>query len=129
MKYILVILPALLVGCVAGFWLGHEAAQVPPLMSVMPESAKNRPCERIREFEIFQALREGGLAHGCETISGHRVCRGQLAFISNQRGMEFFDGKIVRVTQGKCFVFDGVYRYTDRERRERNVPMVWIRER
>jgi len=128
MRYVLVILPSLLVGCIAGMWLGYESAQIPPLQQTMPESAQARSCESVREFNVLQATREGALAFACESV-GAKHCSGQLAFIPNQRNIEFFDDQRVRVAQGQCFVFDGVHRYTNREGRERTVPIAWIRNR
>jgi len=130
MKKLLFIIPSLLVGCVTGIYLGYDMARYEGLAisQAMPESAQTRRCETIREFEIFQATSRGALAHGCEETIG-RSCRGQLVFIPNQRDIEFFDGKRVRVTQNQCFVFYGVHRYRTVEDRERSVPIVWIRSR
>ena len=132
MKTVLAVIVAIIVGIFIGYEVGYEAGSNPaspisqsPSISGMPESAISRPCEKVREFQIFQALPDGGLANACDSV-GANLCLGQLAFIPNQGNMEFFDGKRLTAAKSQCFVFDGVYSYTDREKRPRTVPLVWI---
>ena len=132
MKTVLAVIIAIIVGIFIGYEIGYEAGNNPasplsqsPSISVMPESALNKPCEKAGEFQILQALLEGGLANACDSVVAG-TCVGQLAFIPTQRDMELFDGKRIRIAKGQCFVFDGVYRYIDREERQRTVPVAWI---
>ena len=132
MKNALAIIIACALSCIVGIFLGYklgyEVENNPsPSIFVMPESAINRSCEKIRVFEIFQTLPDGGLANACGSVDVD-LCLGQVAFIPNQESIDFFDGKRITVAKGQCFVFDGVYSYTNREEKPRTVtvPLVWV---
>lgn len=85
--------------------------------------ADNDKCISMNKFEIFQAVDGGALAHEC-TFSEGCSAFNQLVFLKEQRGMDYYDGLVVKVPTDKCAVQDGVYRYTTKQEVQKTVPFI-----
>ncbi len=112
MRKVLLILPILLMGCVEG-----------SRVFAPPETIINSKCETVYQYQIFQALENGGLAHDCSDYLGD-TCWGLLVFIPAGKGVEYYDDQIIRVPEGKCAVYEGVYRYTTKQDIMKTIPKV-----
>lgn len=83
----------------------------------------NEKCESVKELEVFQTLNDGALAFVCERKSYDDCAMGHTVFVEKQRGVEFWDKKRIKAPKDKCIVFDGVYKYTSKDERERTIPV------
>lgn len=83
----------------------------------------NKDCIGIDEFKVFQALDGGALAHECTFAEGCSTWN-QLVFLSKQRGIDYYDGLIVKAPNKKCAIRDGVYRYTTKQEISKTVPVI-----
>ena len=94
--------------------------------NVPPETILNNKCEDVDQFKIFEVIDNGALASACEEKSYGVYCHGQTAFFLNQKGVEYFDGKRIKLEDGQCFVYEGTYKYFTRDGMNRTVPIVKI---
>lgn len=84
----------------------------------------NENCISTTEFEVFQALNDGGaLAHECTFLDGCSY-QNQLVYLDWQPNMEYYDDMIVKVPSNKCAVRDGVYKYTNKQDTLKTVPVI-----
>ena len=79
--------------------------------SYSSETIPNDECADVEYFKIFQVVDAGALAHGCEKKYGSEYCWGQLVFVPNEKGVDYYDGKIIKAPAGKCIIYEGVYKY------------------
>lgn len=84
----------------------------------------NENCISTREFEVFQALNDGGaLAHECTFLDGCSY-QNQLVYLDWQPDVEYYDNLIVKVPSNKCAVRNGVYKYTNKQDTLKTVPVI-----
>jgi len=95
MKKLLLLLPIFLVtGCASLIGTHHSG------------------CVGVHKFEIIQALDDGALAYVC-TFWDEKWNR-PVVFIS-QKNNNWYDKSIIRITDGYCPIYEGVYRYTNKD--------------
>ena len=90
------------------------------------ETIPNDECVDVEYFKIFQVIDGGALADACEEKSYGESCVGQLVFVPNEKGVDYYDGKIIKAPAGKCIIYKGVYRYTSNDGRNRTIPKLKI---
>lgn len=83
----------------------------------------NKNCISTREFEVFQALNDGALAHSCTFVEGCSAFN-QLVYLDWDPDIEYYDGLTVKVPSNKCAVQDGVYKYTTKQDIMKTVPII-----
>jgi len=91
-------------------------------ISTPPEMIRNDKCVDIEGFKIFQVIDNGALARACDT----EYCFGHTVFIPNIKGEEYWDNKIITAPAGKCIIYEGVFKYTSNDGRNRTVPKLKI---
>ena len=91
--------------------------------AVVDISPSNENCIETNQFEIFQVLNDGALAHECTFADGCSAFN-QTVFILNQRNIDYYDGMKVSTPSGKCAVRDGVYKYESKDGRMRTIPVI-----
>ena len=93
-------------------------------------TTNNEKCEDIKTVKIFQTLEDGALANKCEfnwdLLTTECSSFNQVVFISNQNGIEYYDGKKIKISNGKCIVQDGVYKYINKNEIIRTVPKLKV---
>lgn len=82
----------------------------------------NEDCEDIKSVKIFQTLDNGALASVCDS-SYSDICTGATVFVPKLLDKTMWDDKKITPPQGKCFVFNAVYKYTSKDERNRTVPI------
>ena len=127
MKRIFIILGILLiVGCTE---LSKRSTQpktyTPSKISAPPEMIRNDKCVDIEQFKIFQVINSGALANACND-NDTEYCFGHTVFIPNIKGEEYWDDKIITAPAGKCIIYEGVFKYTSNDGRNRTVPKLKI---
>lgn len=84
----------------------------------------NKNCVSSREFEVFQALNDGGaLAWECTFLYGCSY-QNQPVYLDWQPNIDYYDGMMVKVPSSKCAVRDGVYKYTNKQDTLKTVPVI-----
>lgn len=84
----------------------------------------NENCISTREFEVLQALNDGGaLARECTLLDGCAY-QNQLVYLDWQPNIDYYDDMIVKVPSNKCAVRDGVYKYTNKQDILKTVPII-----
>jgi len=116
MRKLLLILPIVLLGCA-------ELSKI----YAPSKTVHNEECVEIQMYEIFQVLENGALANACGYKYGIETCNGLVVFVPAQKGEDFYDDKIIMPADGKCIVYDGVYKYTTKkEGNHKTVPKLKI---
>jgi hypothetical protein len=90
---------------------------------------QNPKCQNVDEVKIFQTLDNGALAYVCERKSYTDCAMGITVFVPKRKDMLFYDEQRISPSDGKCFVFDDVYKYTSKDERDRTVPKVKVEDR
>jgi len=89
---------------------------------------QNPKCENITEVQVLQTLDDGALALNCDE-SIDDSCFGMVVFIPKQQGELLYDKKKISAPQGKCFVFNDVYSYINKEGDGKTVPTIGFEDR
>jgi len=89
---------------------------------------QNPKCENITEVQVLQTLDDGALALNCDQSIGDS-CFGMVVFIPKQQGELLYDKKKISAPQGKCFVFNDVYSYINKEGDGKTVPTIGFEDR
>lgn len=110
MRKLIFVLPIIFMGCAT---------------TMMPSAReRNEKCADFEEVEIFQTFGDGGLASVCERKSYTDLCIGMTVAVLKEKNEDFWDKKRIKVSKGKCFAYDGVYKYTSKDERDRTVPII-----
>ncbi|MDR0726652.1 MAG: hypothetical protein LBF37_01160 [Rickettsiales bacterium] len=112
MKKTIIILSALLAACVDG---------QTSLSSIGRE--RNEKCANIKEIKVFQTLSDSGLASVCDS-SYSDYCYGMTVVIAKQRNQDMWDDQRIKAPKGKCFVYDGTYKYESKGAGIKTVPIL-----
>ena len=124
MRKLLLILPIVLLGCAE---LSEEHTPLMPF--IPPETIHNDKCVEIQKYKVFQVFDKGALATACEPkIGSTDFCFGMTVFVPAQKGEDFYDDRIIVPTDGKCIIFDGVYKYTSKGAGDKTVPKLKVVE-
>ena len=84
----------------------------------------NENCISTREFEVFQALNDGGaLARECTFWDGCSY-QNQLVYLDWQPNVDYYDDMIVKLPSNKCAVREGVYKYMNKQDTLKTVPII-----
>lgn len=110
-KFIMLFAILSLAGCVNQIESGSEYKPV-----------YNEDCEDIKAVKVFQTLNDGALASVCDS-SYSDICMGATVFVPKSLDKTMWDDKKITPPQGKCFVFNDVYKYTSKNDRSRTVPI------
>ena len=121
----------------AGYWTSpvrneppkRESAQAEPAKEV-PEKKdssrliKNEKCENLPAVRIFKVTNDFSLARACRDgeKSGETFCSGHIVYLPREEGRLHYDGQNIKPNSGKCFSYNGTYRYTDGEGETHFVP-------
>ena len=112
MKKTLLILFIILAGCVDG--------QIPSI-----GRERNEKCVDVSQFEVFQVFNGNALAFACKEKSYNDCAFGQTVFVPKKKGEDYYDNKRLKAPKGKCFVYDGVYKYTTKkDNLDKTVPVL-----
>ncbi len=115
MKKLFLILPVLLFGCV-------EMSKI----SAPSETIENDKCVESQTYKVFQVFDSGALASECKYEYGVEACYGLTVFVPTQKGEELYDDKIIKPSDGKCIIYNGVYKYTSKGAGDKTVPKLKI---
>ncbi|ACC99003.1 hypothetical protein Emin_1455 [Elusimicrobium minutum Pei191] len=110
MKKLIFILPIIFLGCATA--------------STQSARERNEKCSEFEEVEVFQTFNDGGLAYVCERKSYDNCAMGMTVAVLKERGEDLWDSKRIKAPKGKCFAYDGVYKYISKDERGRTVPIV-----
>ena len=100
-----------------------------------PETIRNEKCLDFDKMKVFQITNDGILAHLCPDNypSYYRdsydacVVHGDLVWLPvKKKDNDYVDEQKVQLPNKKCFMADGVYRYTTRQEIERSVRKIKI---
>lgn len=84
----------------------------------------NDNCISSREFQVLQALNNGGaLAYECTFWDGCSY-QNQVVYLDWQPNVDYYDNMMVKVPANKCAVMDGVYKYTNKQDTLKTVPII-----
>lgn len=97
-----------------------------PFDDTPPKMINNTRCENIVAIKIFQVLDNYSLAHVCEEVSysDDLSCYGHTVYISKNKNELHFDDKIIKPQEGKCFSYNGVYKYEAMNGMSHTVPKI-----
>ena len=85
-----------------------------PEKEAPPRLIKNEKCEDLPAVQIFKVTNDFSLAHTCKTVGdGELSCRGHIVHIAREEGRLHYEGQQLKPNKGKCFSYNGTYRYTD----------------
>ena len=84
---------------------------------------KNIKCKNIPEIEVYQLLDGFALAAVCEK-RGAKYCDGALVRINEYPGDTFYENMRIVAPKDKCFVYNGAYRYKNKQNMTRTIPVV-----
>ena len=126
MKKIFLLFLIIIFGCTESSRLNVSTPSKTTHNNVPSETILNSKCEDVDQFEIFQDIDSGALAYACEEKIYGDFCYGLTAFFPNKKGVEYFDGKRIKLENGQCFVYEGTYKYFTRDGMNRTIPIVKI---
>ncbi|MBR4127126.1 MAG: hypothetical protein IKR09_06100 [Alphaproteobacteria bacterium] len=143
-KFLLLTLP-LLVSCAQEYWnnekdtfstdtseVNEDSADVSEKISQEPISEQtnspakipNAKCMNMKSFEVLQVFQDRyALAFNCKNQNDDH-CLGTTVLLAPQKDVDYYDHLRVDPPVGRCAVQDGVYRYENKERVIRTVPVI-----
>ena len=84
---------------------------------------KNTDCTEFNTIKIFQTFDDFALANVCDR-GDTRYCSGMTVVIPKKWGLKFWDDKVITPPNGKCFTYDGIYKYKTKLNDLKTVPIV-----
>ena len=84
-------------------------------------------CWREQNFQILQGLEDGALAYECPWPY-EKCWRGQIVYLVDNAGIDFYDGQNIQSLTEQCWVRDGVYRYENTKNIPKSVPLLYLDE-
>ena len=99
------------------------------------ETIRSEQCLDSNKLKVFQALDNGVLAHLCPVAypsyydDAFDACfvKGDFVFLSVKgKNNDLVDDQRIILPEGQCFVSDGVYKYTTRQKIDKTIRKIKI---
>lgn len=93
-----------------------------------PRMIRSEKCENLPAIQIFKVTNSFSLARACKTVpeNAELYCQSHIVYIAREEGRLHYDGQHIKPNKGKCFSYDGAYRYVDIDGETHSVPKIEI---